>query len=88
MLPIVEVIASIPATAFFPLIVLFIIRNGGDMNFAAIILVTTGMQWYLLFNLIAGIRAIPEDLQQISRSLGLRGWTKWKRLILRFIPVW
>src|SRR6185295_4474190 len=81
-LPVVEVIASIPATAFFPLIVLFIVRNGGDMNLAAIILVTTGMQWYLLFNLIAGIRAIPEDLQQISRSLGLRGWTKWKRLIL------
>ena len=81
-LPIVEVIASIPATAFFPLIVLFIIRNGGDMNLAAIILVTTGMQWYLLFNLIAGIRAIPEDLQQISKSLSLRGMTKWKRLIL------
>jgi NitT/TauT family transport system permease protein len=81
-LPVLEVVASIPATAFFPLIVLTIIRLGGDMNLASILLVTTGMQWYLLFNLIAGIRAIPEDLLQISNSLGLNGMTRWRRLIL------
>src|SRR6266566_4911681 len=81
-LPVIEIIASIPATAFFPLIVLFILRWGGDMNLTSILLVTTGMQWYLLFNLIAGVRAIPEDLQQISDSLGLAGFTKWKRLVL------
>jgi len=81
-LPILEVVASIPATAFFALIVLTIVRLGGDMNLASILLVTTGMQWYLLFNLIAGIRAIPDDLYQISNSLGLKGLTRWKRLIL------
>ena len=81
-MPILEVIASIPATAFFPLIVLTIVRLGGNMNLASILLVTTGMQWYLLFNLIAGIRAIPEDLYQISNSLGLIGRTRWRRLIL------
>ena len=81
-LPVIEIVASIPATAFFPLIVLFILRRGGDMNLASILLVTTGMQWYLLFNLIAGVRAIPEDLRQISDSIGLRGFAKWKRLVL------
>jgi len=81
-LPILEIVASIPATAFFPLFVLAIIGTGGNMNLASILLVTTGMQWYLLFNLIAGIRAIPEDLLQISNSLGLTGFTRWKRLIL------
>jgi NitT/TauT family transport system permease protein len=81
-LPILEIVASVPATAFFPLIVLTILGNGGNMNIASVLLVTTGMQWYLLFNLIAGIRAIPEDLHQISNSLGLTGITRWKRLIL------
>jgi NitT/TauT family transport system permease protein len=81
-MPVLEVIASIPATAFFPLIVLTIVRIGGNMNLASILLVTTGMQWYLLFNLIAGIRAIPDDLFQISNSLGLAGKTRWRRLIL------
>ena len=64
------------------LIVLFILRSGGDMNLASILLVTTGMCWYLLFNLIAGVRAIPEEMHQISKSLGLRGLARWKRLIL------
>ena len=81
-MPVIEVVMSIPATAFFPLIVLTIVRLGGGMNLASILLVTTGMQWYLLFNLIAGIRAIPEDLAQIASSLGLNGWTRWKRFIL------
>jgi NitT/TauT family transport system permease protein len=81
-MPVLEVVASIPATAFFPLIVLVILRWGGDMNLASILLVTTGMCWYLLFNLIAGVRAIPDEMHQISQSLGLRGGTRWKRLIL------
>jgi NitT/TauT family transport system permease protein len=81
-MPVLEVVASIPATAFFPLIVLFIIRWGGDMNLAAVLLVATGMQWYLLFNLIAGVRAIPEEMHQISDSLRLQGMARWKRLIL------
>ncbi len=82
LLPAIEVLASIPATALFPLIVLLILGMGGDMNLASILLVTTGMQWYLLFNLIAGVRAIPEDLVEVSSSLGLEGVRKWRRLIL------
>jgi NitT/TauT family transport system permease protein len=79
-LPILEIIASFPATAFFPILVLLIVPFGG-MNIVSVLLLTTGMQWYLLFNLIAGIRAIPEDLMQISNSLGLSGLTRWRRLI-------
>jgi len=59
-----------------------IIHWGGDMNLASILLVTTGMCWYLLFNLVAGVRAIPEEMHQISASLGLHGFARWKRLIL------
>src|SRR5207247_2331334 len=40
------------------------------------------MQWYLLFNLIAGVRSIPDDLKEAARSFGLRGRTYWRRLLL------
>src|SRR5438105_629395 len=53
--PIAEIIGSVPATALFPLIVLFVIRLTGGMNLASILLILTGMQWYLLFNLLAGV---------------------------------
>jgi len=40
------------------------------------------MQWYLLFNLIAGVRAIPDDLNEAARSFGLRGRAYWRRVLL------
>src|SRR3989442_165269 len=40
------------------------------------------MQWYLLFNLIAGVRSIAGDLDEADRAFGLRGRTYWRRLLL------
>jgi NitT/TauT family transport system permease protein len=42
----------------------------------------TGMQWYLLFNLIGGMIAIPSDLIETSNMHKLKGVNKWKKLIL------
>ncbi len=80
--PIAEIGASIPATALFPLIILFVIRVFGGMNVASVLLILTGMQWYLLFNLIAGARAVPQDLKEMARSLRLSRWHYWRRVVL------
>jgi NitT/TauT family transport system permease protein len=80
--PIAEIGASVPATALFPLIILFVIRVFGGMNVASVLLILTGMQWYLLFNLIAGARAIPQDLKEMARSLRLSRWRYWRRVVL------
>jgi NitT/TauT family transport system permease protein len=69
--PVAEVVASIPATAFFPLIVLFVVRELGNVNVASVLLVLTGMQWYLLFNAIAGARQVPGEIKEMTRSFGL-----------------
>ncbi len=82
LLPFFEITASIPATAFFPVITLFIVGATGSMDLAATVFLMTGMQWYLFFNLVAGVRSIPEDLEQAARSYGLKGWLYWKRLLL------
>ncbi|PYV88697.1 MAG: ABC transporter permease [Acidobacteria bacterium] len=81
LLPAVQITASIPATAFFPLLVILTLSYGLSMNGVAILLVLTGMQWYLLFNLIAGVLNIPADLKEVSQALGLRGWRYWKRVL-------
>ncbi|MGQ9477180.1 MAG: ABC transporter permease subunit [Candidatus Bipolaricaulia bacterium] len=80
--PIAEIGASIPATALFPLIILFMIRVFGGMNIASILLILTGMQWYLLFNLIAGARAVPQDLKEMAKSLRLPRWHYWRKVVL------
>ncbi len=78
--PLAQIVGSIPATALFPLIVLLVIRLTGGMNLASILLILTGMQWYLLFNLLAGVSQIPEDLKEAVRGFGLTRSATWRRL--------
>ncbi|MGD0117737.1 MAG: ABC transporter permease subunit [Candidatus Binatus sp.] len=80
--PIAEIVGSMPATALFPIIVAAFIEFTGGMNVASVVLILTGMQWYLLFNLLAGINQVPEDLKEASRSFGLSRFARWRKLIL------
>ncbi|WP_322512241.1 ABC transporter permease [Chloroflexus sp.] len=80
--PIVQITASIPATALFPVLVLALLAIPGGLNLAAIALMMLGTQWYILFNVIAGAAAIPQDLRFTSELLQLRGWERWRTLIL------
>ncbi len=85
--PVLEIFASLPATALLPVILgfsLLLAASAADTaaQLAAILIALFSMQWYLLFNLIAGVRSIPEDLREAARSFGLRGRTYWKRVLL------
>lgn len=80
--PIVQVVASVPATAIFPIILLFLIKIGGGLSVGSIFLMLLGTQWYILFNVIAGASAIPQDLKEITKIYGIKGIKKWKILII------
>ncbi|MEO6865657.1 MAG: ABC transporter permease subunit, partial [Gemmatimonadaceae bacterium] len=80
--PVVQVIASIPATALFSVLLLILLELPGGLNIAAIALMVLGTQWYILFNVIAGAMAIPSDLKEAAGVYGLSGWRRWKVLII------
>ncbi len=80
--PIVQIAASVPATALFPVLLLLLIRVGGGMGIAAMTLMLLGTQWYILFNVIAGAMAIPTDLKEASSVFRFQRWERWRRLIL------
>ena len=80
--PIVQVMASVPATARFPVVLLVMIKWPFGLDIAAILLMLMGTQWYLLFNIIAGASAIPQDLKHTTELMGLSKWQRWKTLIL------
>lgn len=82
LLPLVQVAASVPATALFPILLLILIGLAGGLNLAAVLLMLLGTQWYLLFNIIAGAAAIPEDLKYTTESLGIHGIERWRSVIL------
>ena len=80
--PIAQIAASVPATALFPIVMLFLIRAGGGIGVGSIILLLLGTQWYILFNVIAGASAIPTDLKEVCDVFHLNRIERWRRLIL------
>jgi NitT/TauT family transport system permease protein len=80
--PVVQIAASVPATALLPVFLLFLFRLPDGINLAAVLLMLMGTQWYLLFNIIAGAAAIPQDLKYTAALLQLGRWERWRTLIL------
>jgi len=80
--PVVQVLASFPANFLFPFAAAAFVATGISLNVGGILLMALGAQWYILFNVIAGASAIPSDLREAMRSMGVRGRLRWKRFIL------
>ncbi|SPF34085.1 Binding-protein-dependent transport systems inner membrane component [Candidatus Sulfopaludibacter sp. SbA4] len=80
--PIAQIAASVPATALFPIVLLFLIRVGGGIGIGSIVLLLLGTQWYLLFNIIAGASSIPTDLKEVCDVFRLSRVEHWRRLFL------
>jgi NitT/TauT family transport system permease protein len=80
--PLAQIAASVPATALFPVALLILIRLGGGLGLGSILLLLLGTQWYILFNVIAGAIAIPTDLKEACSVFGMKGWDRWRKLIL------
>lgn len=80
--PLVQIAASVPATALFPVVLLFLVRIGGGLGVGSIVLLLLGTQWYILFNVIAGAMAIPTDLKEATCVFRITGLDRWRKLIL------
>lgn len=80
--PIVQVLASFPANFLFPLFTAVLLATGISLNIGGIVLMALGSQWYILFNVIAGASAIPNDLREAAANLQLPRILWWRKLIL------
>ena len=80
--PITQVVASVPATALFPVLLVGLIQIGGGLGVGSIALMLLGTQWYILFNVIAGAIALPSDLKEAAAVYKFTSWQRWTTLIL------
>jgi NitT/TauT family transport system permease protein len=80
--PVAQVMASVPATAFFPILLIGLVKIGGGLGIGSIALMLLGTQWYILFNVIAGAMSIPSDLREVSSLYHFNRWQRWTKLIL------
>jgi NitT/TauT family transport system permease protein len=80
--PLAQILASVPATAFFPILLMGLVRIGGGLGIGSIALMLLGTQWYILFNVIAGAMSIPSDLREVASLYHFTRWQRWTKLIL------
>lgn len=80
--PIAQFLAAFPANLFYPLVAILIIKYHLSTEIWLTPLMVLGVQWYVLFNVIAGASVLPKDLLQATDNLSVRGWLRWRKLIL------
>ena len=80
--PIAQVMASVPASAFYPVLLLGLIQIGGGLGVGSVALMLLGTQWYILFNVIAGAMSIPSDLREAASLYKFTRYQRWTTLIL------
>ena len=80
--PLAQFLAAFPANVLFPFVVIAIAATKADPNIWLSPLMVLGTQWYILFNVIAGASAFPNDLKEAASIYQVRSWTWWRRVIL------
>ncbi|MDX7950658.1 ABC transporter permease subunit [Lichenihabitans sp. Uapishka_5] len=80
--PLAQFLAAFPANVLFPIAVIGILRFHLDADIWLSFLVIFGTQWYIVFNVIAGATAYPNDLKEAAANFRIRGWAWWRNVIL------
>lgn len=84
-LPLAQFLSAFPANLLFPVAVLLISYYDANPDIWLSPLMVLGTQWYILFNVVAGASAFPNDLRDTARNLRVGGWLWWRKLMLPFV---
>src|ERR1700722_8530673 len=80
--PLAQFLAAFPANLLFPIFVIVIVRFHLNPDIWLSPLIVLGTQWYILFNVIAGATAYPNDYREVSKNFSIRGWQWWRKAML------
>jgi ABC-type anion transport system duplicated permease subunit len=65
LLPIADVLQSIPVLAFFPVVVVFFTAYGA-FELAAVFVIFASTLWNIVFTVVGGLQTIPEDIKSAA----------------------
>jgi NitT/TauT family transport system permease protein len=80
--PVAQFLAAFPANLLFPVFVIVIVKFNLNPDIWLSPLIVLGTQWYILFNVIAGASAYPNDYREAAKNFRIRGWQWWRQAML------
>jgi NitT/TauT family transport system permease protein len=66
----------------FPIVILGFFALGIGFGFGAVALMVLAAQWYILFNVISAVAALPPQLVEAAEVFQVTGWRRWRSLYL------
>ncbi len=80
--PIAQFLAAFPVNLLFGATVSLILYYNLNPNIWLSFLIIFGTQWYIVFNVIGGAAAFPNDLVEAAKNFHIKGWRWWWQVIL------
>jgi NitT/TauT family transport system permease protein len=80
--PLAQFLAAFPANLLFPIFVVAIVHFDLNPDIWLSPLIILGTQWYILFNVVAGTMAYPNDFREAATNFRMRGWQWWRQVML------
>ena len=80
--PVAQFLAAFPANLLFPVFVIVILHYQLNPDIWLSPLIVLGTQWYILFNVVAGASAFPNDYKEAAANFRIRGWLWWRKVML------
>jgi len=80
--PLAQFLAAFPANVVFPIAVVLVLKFSLNPDIWLSVLIVFGTQWYIVFNVIGGAMAFPNDLREAVKNYGIKGRYWWKDVIL------
>ena len=79
--PVLEVVSSIPAPILLPAILLIPVL-GQTPEAVSTLVIMLAIIWYIIFNVMAGVRTLPADLKELPKVYHVSRWTAWRNVYL------
>jgi NitT/TauT family transport system permease protein len=75
LLPIADILQSVPVLAFFPVLAaFFVVYNAFEL--AAVLVIFIAMVWNIVFPIVGGLQTIPDDVKSAALVFNVRGLRK------------
>ena len=88
MLPVLDILQSIPVLGFLPGFVLGLVHLFPHQNFgleiASVLMIFTGQVWNMTFSFYSSLKSVPPDLVAVARLARMSWWERFFRLDLSF----
>src|SRR5262249_62325309 len=88
LLPLLDILQSIPVLAFMPALMLALVHLFPDselgLNLASVLLIFTGQAWNMVFSFYHSLKTVPPELLEAGRVFRFGAWRRFRCIELPF----